>query len=64
MRYTVYGTQNIKLICDLDPQHSATVSLGIAKPNKLKVTTATVMQSIINDDYSKPPIGIIRRTRT
>jgi len=35
------------LIIDADSQHSATVSLGVKKPDKLTVSLATIMQSKI-----------------
>ena len=37
------------LIIDADSQHSATVSLGVKEPDKLAVSLATVMQSIIRE---------------
>ena len=40
------------LIIDADSQHSATVSLGVAEPDKLPFTLATVMQNIINEQQS------------
>jgi chromosome partitioning protein len=47
------------LIIDADSQHSATVSLGVAEPDKLTVTLATVMQSIIMEQEINPMDGII-----
>ena len=54
------------LIIDADSQHSATVSLGIAEPDKLAVSLATIMlkviavtQGVINDDEIDPTEGII-----
>ena len=35
------------LIIDADSQHSATVSLGVAEPDKLAVTLATIMQAAV-----------------
>ena len=42
------------LIVDADSQHSATVSLGVAEPDKLPLTLATVMQNIINEQEFEP----------
>jgi chromosome partitioning protein len=47
------------LIIDADSQHSATVSLGIAEPDKLTVTLATIMQSIIGEQEVNPLQGIV-----
>jgi chromosome partitioning protein len=47
------------LIVDADSQHSATVSLGVAEPDKLAVTLATVMQNIIMEREIDPVDGII-----
>ena len=47
------------LIVDADSQHSATVSLGVAEPDKLAVTIATVMQKIIMEQEIDPVYGII-----
>jgi len=47
------------LIIDADSQHSTTVSLGIKEPDKLAVSLATVMQSIIGEQEINPLEGII-----
>ena len=47
------------LIVDADSQHSATVSLGVAEPDKLDVTLATIMRNIINEQEVDPAEGII-----
>ena len=47
------------LIIDADSQHSATVSLGVKEPDKLEVTLATIMQSIIKEQEIDPTEGII-----
>jgi len=47
------------LIVDADSQHSATVSLGIAEPDKLVITLATVMHDIITEKEIDPVEGII-----
>ena len=47
------------LIVDADSQHSATVSLGVAEPDKLAVSLSTVMQSIIMEQEINPMEGII-----
>jgi len=51
------------LIIDADSQHSATVSLGVAEPDKLEVTLATVMQNIIGEQEIDTTKGIISHTR-
>ena len=47
------------LIVDADSQHSATVSLGVAEPDKLPFTLATVIQHIINEQEIDLTEGII-----
>ena len=47
------------LIIDADSQHSATVSLGVAEPDKLAVSLSTIMQSIIMEQEIDPMKGII-----
>jgi len=47
------------LIVDADSQHSATVSLGVSEPDKLKVTLATIMQNIIKEHEIDPMDGVI-----
>jgi chromosome partitioning protein len=47
------------LVCDLDPQHSATASFGVAEPGKLAATTATALQNVIADTGCEPAIGIV-----
>lgn len=47
------------LIIDADSQHSATVSLGIAEPDKLPVTLATIMQNLIMEREIDPMDGLI-----
>jgi chromosome partitioning protein len=47
------------LIVDADSQHSATVSLGVAEPDKLAVTLATIMHRIIMEQEIDPVEGII-----
>jgi chromosome partitioning protein len=47
------------LIVDADSQHSATVSLGVAEPDKLAVSLATVMHRIIMEQEIDPVEGII-----
>ena len=39
------------LIIDADSQNSLTISLGVLESNKLPVTLATVMSSIIKDRH-------------
>ena len=50
------------LLVDADSQHSATVSLGVAEPDKLTVTLATIMRNIINEQEVDPSDGIISHT--
>jgi chromosome partitioning protein len=47
------------MIIDADSQHSTTVSLGVAEPDKLTVTLATIMQNIIMEQEIDPMDGII-----
>jgi len=47
------------LLIDADSQHSATVSLGVKEPDKLEVSLATIMQSIIREQEIDPADGII-----
>ena len=47
------------LIVDADSQHSATVSLGVAEPDKLAVSLATIMHRIIMEQEIDPVEGII-----
>jgi chromosome partitioning protein len=50
-----------RILCvDLDPQHSLTVSLGVIEPNKLPVTVATLMNSVINETDIDITGGLIR----
>jgi len=47
------------LIIDADSQNSLTISLGVLESNKLPVTLATVMSSIINETEYDPADGIV-----
>ena len=47
------------LLIDADAQGSLTASLGIREPDRLEITLATIMASIINDE-EKPEYGILR----
>jgi len=47
------------LILDADSQSSLTISLGIAEPDKLTTTLATLMSGIINETGFDPTGGII-----
>ena len=47
------------LIIDADSQHSLTVSMGIAEPDKLPVTLSSIMTGIINETNCNPTNGII-----
>jgi len=44
---------------DADSQHSLTVSMGVAEPNKLPVTLATFISDIIAEKDIEPKKGII-----
>lgn len=48
------------LLINADAQGSLTVSLGIQEPDRLEITLATIMASIINDEKIKPEYGILR----
>ena len=48
------------LLIDADAQGSLTASLGIREPDRLEITLATIMASIINDEKIKPEYGILR----
>jgi len=50
------------LVIDADSQHSLSVSLGVAEPEKLTVTLATVIGDIIEERDIVPEAGIIRHT--
>ncbi len=47
------------MLIDADPQGSLSISLGIARPDDLDVTLATVMTNIMNDIEFNDNIGII-----
>ena len=48
------------LLIDADTQGSFTASLGIQEPDRLEITLANIMASIINDEKIKPEYGILR----
>ena len=48
------------LLIDADAQGSLTASLGIREPDRMEITLATIMASIINDEEIKPEYGILR----
>ena len=48
------------LLIDADAQGSLTASLGIREPDRLEITLATIMASIINDEEIKLEYGILR----
>ena len=48
------------LLIDADAQGSLTASPGIREPDRLEITLATIMASIINDEEIKPEYGILR----
>ena len=48
------------LLIDADAQGSLTASLGIREPDRLEITLATIMASIINDEEINPEYGILR----
>jgi chromosome partitioning protein len=47
------------LVLDADSQSSLSISLGVAEPNRLPVTLATVMSNIIGETEFNPTDGII-----
>lgn len=47
------------LLIDADPQGSMTASLGYVQPDEIKMTLATVMLAIINDDEVSESDGIL-----
>ncbi len=47
------------LVIDADSQHSLTISMGVAQPDTLPVTLASVMAGIINETGCNPTDGII-----
>jgi len=50
------------LIIDTDNQHSLTVSMGVAEPDKLPISLSTVMMDIIAKKEIDPMAGIIRHS--
>jgi len=50
------------LLIDSDSQYSLTVSLGVAEPEKLTTTLASVMTDIINEKDIDPTAGIIHHS--
>ena len=50
------------LLLDMDSQHSLTVSFGVAEPQKLTVTVATVMSDLIAERGFDLSAGILART--
>ena len=52
--------QGKRVLCiDTDSQHSLTVSLGVAEPDKFTKTLATALSHIINEQEYDPAAGII-----
>ena len=47
------------LLIDADPQGSLTSSLGYVEPDDLKITIATIMMDIINENEINPEEGIL-----
>ncbi len=47
------------LLIDADPQGSLTISLGYKNPDEIKLTTASVMESIVNDEELPTSLGIL-----
>lgn len=50
------------LLIDADPQGSMTASLGYIQPDDIKVTLATVMLSLINDEEVSETDGILHHS--
>lgn len=47
------------LLIDADAQGSLTASLGFSEPDKLEITLATVLGTVINDEEIEPDYGIL-----
>lgn len=47
------------LLCDTDPQGSATVSLGFTEQDKLPITLSTLLEKVINDEEIGENEGIL-----
>ena len=47
------------LLIDVDPQGSLTASLGFVEPDDIKVTLATIMTAIINEEDIESTAGIL-----
>jgi len=55
--------QGKRVLClDCDNQHSLTISMGVAEPDKLPVTLKTIISDIINEKDIDPTAGIIRHS--
>ena len=52
------------LLIDADAQASLTLSLGYAKPDKLPVTLADIMQDVIDDTPISDSYGILRHSES
>lgn len=47
------------LLIDADPQGSLSASLGCVEPDEIKITLATILMNIINEDEIDPNVGIM-----
>jgi len=47
------------LLIDADPQGSLTISLGYKNPDEIRLTTASVMERIVNDEELPSSLGIL-----
>ncbi|GHU78161.1 sporulation initiation inhibitor protein Soj [Clostridia bacterium] len=53
--------QGKRVLCvDADPQYSLTISLGVVEPEKLDITLATIMSSLVSENGGNLTDGIIR----
>ena len=50
------------LLIDADPQGSMTASLGYIQPDDIKVTLATIMLNLINDEEISEKDGILHHS--
>ena len=50
------------LLIDADPQGSMTASLGYIQPDDIKVTLATIMLALINDEEVSEQDGILHHS--
>ena len=49
------------LLIDNDPQGSLTASLGFEEPDELKITLASIMMNVINEEEMESGYGILHQ---